>query len=389
MKCRVLFGCATVMCALLVSTTSAYAGKLFVPENGNVTGSGGEAQIFSKQITCAKNKFSGKIKKILGISKIEGETEFEECKFGALKVTNFTSPALGLNINETVSFRETEIKIEGGCVVKILAGGLNLLLKMATYKNEAVKKVKATINVEVKEENGLIYETNNTNCGSLAEKEKTRTSYTGTETIEGAEIVEVKEVPILPGTKESWTGTSGKNVLEILPGGATHEISCKETTSEGSIEELESSGPFHIDSKGCKAAGLLACTGLGEAKEVVLLLGTYHIVFDKLGTGSELGVGILFLIEPVHFECSGKLFIAEGEILCLIKPIDTLTKHFEIECQETKGAPGETTYWNAKGEEVKMGENQLLTKENEGTGTMSGDSIVALILTTKEFEIMG
>jgi hypothetical protein len=189
---RALLGCAAMIAMLLVSAAPAFAvEKLFEPEGGNVTGTGGEAKLFSSQIICAKNKFSGKIKKTLGISKMEGPAEYEGCLFGKRKVTNFTSPELGLNANETVSFRETKIEVEGGCVVTIVAGGLNLLLKGVTFKNEAVKKVIATIKVPGNEESGILYETNkNKECGTLAEKEKTKTAYSGTETVTGAELVE-------------------------------------------------------------------------------------------------------------------------------------------------------------------------------------------------------
>ncbi len=174
----------------LTSATAAFAEKLFLPEGGKVTGTGGEAKIFSNQIICTKNKFAGKIQKTLGISKIEGPAEYEGCLFGKRKVTNFTSPELGLNINETVSFRETKIEVEGGCTVTILAGGLNLLLKKASFVNEAGKTVKATINVPGNAESGILYETNKNECGSLAEKEKQQTAYMGVETVKEAEVVE-------------------------------------------------------------------------------------------------------------------------------------------------------------------------------------------------------
>jgi hypothetical protein len=57
---------------------------------------------------------------------------------------------------------------------------------------------------------------------------------------------------------------------------------------------------------------LVECTGLGEAKEVILVLGTYHLVFDKLGTGAALGVGILSLLEPVRFTCLTTLIVILG-----------------------------------------------------------------------------
>lgn len=183
-----LYASMAVAGMLLAMASPAFAAE-FAPEGGAVTGVGGEARIFTNQITCTKTKMTGKITKIPKISKIEGPTEFEGCTFGAKKVTNFTSPELGLNGNQTVSFRETKIEVEGGCLVTIVAGGLNLLLKQATFVNVPGKKVLATINVPGNEESGILYETNkNKECGTLAEKEKTLTAYWGAEVINEAEV---------------------------------------------------------------------------------------------------------------------------------------------------------------------------------------------------------
>ncbi len=195
-------------------------------------------------------------------------------------------------------------------------------------------------------------------------------------------------VVILPEVAESWKGESGKSSLEVLKGASI--ISCAKSKSEGTFEATKPLGSFHIDLEGCKAS-IAACTGLGEAKEVLLSLGTFHLVFDKLAAKlSENGVGILFLIEPTHYECLGKLFVVSGQMLCLIKPVEKLAKHFEIVCEKGKesGDPGETTYWNEEGKEVKMGEELLLTSENEKPGVMSGENTTALILTEKEILIM-
>jgi hypothetical protein len=198
---RALAGLVAMIGTLLAFATPSYAVKVFAPENGAVTGTGGEAKFFSNQIVCAKNKLTGEIKKLFAISKIEGPVTYEECLFGVTPVESFISPTQGFNINnapgiangsrQTVSFRETTIKVEGGCVVTILAGGLNLLQTKASYKNEPVTKVKATINIQSEgANNGLIYKTNKTACGTLAEKEEQRTAFTGTETINSAEIIE-------------------------------------------------------------------------------------------------------------------------------------------------------------------------------------------------------
>jgi len=195
-------------------------------------------------------------------------------------------------------------------------------------------------------------------------------------------------VVVLPEKEEKWTGESGKGSLEVLKGAAV--VTCAKDKSEGTFEATKPLGTFHIDFEGCKAS-IVACTGLGEAKEVILTLGTTHMVFDKLAAKlSENGVGVLFLVETTHFECLGKLFVVSGQVLCLIKPVEKLAKHFEIVCEKGKesGDPGETVYWNEEGKEVKMGEELLLTSENEKPGVMSGENTTALILTTNEILIM-
>lgn len=196
-------------------------------------------------------------------------------------------------------------------------------------------------------------------------------------------------VTVLPEKQEiKWTGESGKGTLEVLK--SIFNVVCQKDKSEGTIEKDKPLGLFHIDFEGCKAA-IAACTGLGEANEVILTLGTYHLVFDSLTPKLvNAGIGVLFLVEPTHFECGGKLFIVEGQVLCLIKPTNTLTKHFEIKCDRGKeaGDPGETVYWDESGKEVKMGEEGLLTKENEKAGVMSSELTTALILSTVEVNLM-
>lgn len=195
-------------------------------------------------------------------------------------------------------------------------------------------------------------------------------------------------VVVLPEVETKWTGESAKGSLEVLKGAAP--IVCQKDKSEGFFEAKKPLGLFHIDFEGCKAS-IVPCTGLGEAKEVILTLGTAHLVFDKLGTGEALGVGVLFLVEPTHFECIGKLFVVEGQVLCLT----TYGKanKFVIVCEKGKesGDPGEVLYWTEAGTEVKMGEELLLTREEEKPGVMSGEHTSATILINedKEIEIMG
>ena len=121
-------------------------------------------------------------------------------------------------------------------------------------------------------------------------------------------------VVVLPEEAITYKGESGKGTLEALK--SISVVSCTKDKSEGTFEATKPLGTFHIDFEGCKAS-IAACTGLGEAKEVILTLGTTHLVFDTLAAKlSENGVGVLFLVEPTHFECLGKLFVVSGQVLC-------------------------------------------------------------------------
>jgi hypothetical protein len=175
---------------------------------------------------------------------------------------------------------------------------------------------------------------------------------------------------ILPesAAERTWTGKSiGKTELSVL--GNAIAVVCNNATAEGTEEAKKPLGLFHIDFKECKAAGIVACTGLGEAKEVILALGKWHLVFDIL---SPLGTATLFLIEPlVHFECgAGKLFLVLGSVLCLdLEPGKKgVTHEFHCNTNGTQGDPEETQYFDANGNAQKA---ELLTSENEGAEVMS------------------
>jgi len=186
---------------------------------------------------------------------------------------------------------------------------------------------------------------------------------------------------------ESFTGSGGSTTLEALSG--VSPVICKTQTSEGK-NESKTAGSFHITFEGCTAGGI-TCTGLGDTSGKALALGSFHYVFDKLGTGSELGVGILFLFAPIHLSCSILLVELTGQLLCLITPKETSSTHAEIKCEKvTGGDPKETVYWTEAGTEVKMGNNLLLTSENHGAGKGTGEETSLLILTAKNaMTIMG
>lgn len=163
-------------------------------------------------------------------------------------------------------------------------------------------------------------------------------------------------------------------------------IECASATSTG--EETGSKPPkgtFHIMFKECVAKlGIIKgkCTGLGETNAGdILALGTWNLVFDHLGTGTELKTAILFTIEPVHFECVGiQLDIVHGQVLCLhLNPTESSKSH-EFHCLQTNGKPEETKYWNAAGTETAI--ETLTTVVNETTSEESAQQWLGKINTT-------
>jgi hypothetical protein len=202
---RNLVGLAAAVGMLLVPVTPAYAlVKIFSPVGGNVTGTGGEAVFFGR-ITCSKFKASGKINRSgTAKSKVLQKVTYEGCMFSLLKVKNFTIQEQSLNLAlgglevNSVSFHTpTVIEVEGvnQCDITIPApeaGPNNLLIPGVTYTSEPGKKVKAEVNI-AKGAEGVKFETNLENCGALEKEEGERGAYKATETVEPAEIVEVKE----------------------------------------------------------------------------------------------------------------------------------------------------------------------------------------------------
>jgi len=211
-------------------------------------------------------------------------------------------------------------------------------------------------------------------------------------------VVSVTAVAALPSvlnekkeeSAQKFTGESGSTEFIKLNG---KKIECKASTVEGASEAKKPLGLFHVHFTGCGGLAGAACTGEGDKEKEILILGTFHIVYDKLASEGSLGAAILFLIPRTHFTCTligvKVLILLEGQLLCLIKPINTFAKHFEIVCEQGKenGDPGETTYWNDKEEAVDI-KNGLLVEENTGAFEMASKLGSILILTSENVEIM-
>jgi hypothetical protein len=140
---------------------------------------------------------------------------------------------------------------------------------------------------------------------------------------------------------------------------------CTNTKTELEFEAKKPLGAFHIKYTGCTTNLGGTCTGLGDAAGERLVLGTFHIVYDSLAT---LGAAMLFLLEHGHYACviAGitKLLLVLGQYLCLLTPINALTKSLTVKCEKsaTAGDPKEVVYWNEAGTEVNIKEGALSLK---------------------------
>ncbi len=215
------------------------------------------------------------------------------------------------------------------------------------------------------------------------------------------DILSRNELELVPGAmilnksggeaeKVKISGTSKKAIkLEILEGFA--RIECPEVATEAEQEGKTLLGSYHLRWKGCKTSAGGTCTGLGDEAGLVLALGTFHVVLDKVLTEGSLGLGILFLLEQFHFICSvlfvDHLVLVKGDVLCLLTPL-TPSKAITIKCEGEKGDPKETVYWNENGEKVELGGNSLLSSENGGAFRMSNEAGEVEGTTSEEIELM-
>jgi hypothetical protein len=169
----------------------------------------------------------------------------------------------------------------------------------------------------------------------------------------------------------SWTGKddggAAKPTLEIS--GSTNIVICESGATANGADETDTLGLFHIDFLGCVIKGTaVKCESASDTAGTILLLGTYHYVFDTLGAGESLGVAILFLPEHLHFTCLTPfvntliLVLGPGPICLILKPLESNLTHL-FHCEQEKGIQKERTYWNDEGKEVKA---SLKCSVNEG-----------------------
>jgi hypothetical protein len=194
---------------------------------------------------------------------------------------------------------------------------------------------------------------------------------------------------ILP---EKPAGTKGTSTITSLITLAGTTVTCQKNKDEFEFTETGRLGPFHINFEECttKIGVVLKCTGTGDPTGVILALGTFHLVYDHLGTGSELGVGILFLLSPtVVFTCTSAAKVeVTGEILCLVTPVATSVaagKPYTVKCEQKAGDQIEH-YWNDTPTEKSP---VALAKLNEGVFESAAEEGKAELTSTEKTEIMG
>ena len=204
-------------------------------------------------------------------------------------------------------------------------------------------------------------------------------------------------------TAEKFSQASTASVTSLSTLGQTREMECKKNaTTATELKEKEPevgvfsyAGPFHIEFAECKStgAGGEACTGAGENAGVILVLGEAHLVEDILTSEGALGAALLFLLSTtndVDYTCHVVgipiTFKVLGAVVCLIKPVNTIVKHFELVYE--RGGVGdqkEVHYWNDKGVQQTA---ELKTSINGAAEEMSAQAGTSLVLSELEVEIM-
>jgi hypothetical protein len=139
--------------------------------------------------------------------------------------------------------------------------------------------------------------------------------------------------------------------------------------------------------KGCvgEEEGLkVKCTGLGDSTTgEILVLGDYHLVYDT--NEPELGVAILFIVEPTHFTCLGIfLNIVEGEQVCLLKePYISKSLH-KLVCTGNGAGKQSETWLNDNAETITPKLKVLSEEKTEGEAAYELEALILFLNNNKE-----
>ena len=158
-------------------------------------------------------------------------------------------------------------------------------------------------------------------------------------------------------TERTFTGKAAGATLLQITGGTIEPLDCETAPSEGGEEAGKPLGPFHIHFTKCttKSGGTtVTCTGLSEAAGIILVLGTWHLVFDE--KSPELLTAMLFLLETTHYNCSALVLVElTGSVLCLELKVTEQSVTHSFHCIQTSGVQSETKYFTSTGAEATAG----------------------------------
>jgi len=165
----------------------------------------------------------------------------------------------------------------------------------------------------------------------------------------------------------SFTGTSGAG--ELSNPSAKESISCTSGTNKGGTESSLKLGTFAIEFKGCTAEALgskVKCNSEGDATEVILTVGTWHLVLKiYLNTDQR---DMWFLVQPIAIKCTSLVTIeVKGNVLGEIYGLSS-TK-YGIVVNAPSGAQEITTFENDSGENVATGLESNLNKGSFSAAT--------------------
>jgi len=168
---------------------------------------------------------------------------------------------------------------------------------------------------------------------------------------------------LLPSTAgERFTDRNDGTERLTLEEQSGKQVICNTASSEGT-QTTDTLGTFHIVFEGCRGEGQnCETTGAGAGK--IISEGTFHYVYDALGSGESLGVAVLFLPKETAFKCT--IFVTvevKGTLVCLIlRPLESAKSHlFHCNRGTARGEQAQRQYYDDGGTIVRT---QLLSNFN-------------------------
>ena len=198
------------------------------------------------------------------------------------------------------------------------------------------------------------------------------------------------------GAGSTIAGTGGAGTLSVLASAAL-AITCASTSFSGTLSST-TAGTVNLVFKTCKTAGGETCKTTGSAAGEIAFNGAkFEFVYDLLGTTGLGGAVRVELPGTLVISCTGGLINptieVKGDVLGLVKPINTVTTALEIVFTATNGDATEVKYWKTT-EQATASTTSLLTKVGAaGKFESSGDTTTVTVnlfngATTKSIEAM-